>query len=134
MCFWRDKKDIIIKMATYYELSFQFESSCKVLIEDEFQVNWQILGSDILIWLKGRINEREYLAFGLSGSDTRTQMEGSDVVVVWQKRGSASDIEIVDYNLHSKQQVHLKFLFLYELNIIHTGIHSLQNISELHFT
>ena len=42
------------------------------------------------------------MAFGISGSNTRTDMVGADVIVVWVKDGVAN---AVDYLLTARQQV-----------------------------
>lgn len=44
----------------------------------------------------------QYMAFGISGSNTRTDMIGADVVVVWVSSGIAY---AVDYLLTARQQV-----------------------------
>ncbi|XP_022080693.1 protein Skeletor, isoforms B/C-like [Acanthaster planci] len=76
--------------------------NCAVMIDDEFQASWMISGSSIQIRLSGRVGKEQYLAFGVSGSTTRTLMDGSDVAVVWEKQDGT--IGVVDYNLQSKQQ------------------------------
>ena len=43
-----------------------------------------------------------YMSFGISGSNTRTDMIGADVVVVWVTNGVAN---VVDYILTARQQV-----------------------------
>lgn len=45
------------------------------------------------------------MAFGISGSDTRTDMIGADVVVVYVKNGVAN---AVDYLLTERQQVSME--------------------------
>ena len=44
----------------------------------------------------------QYMAFGISGSNTSTFMVGADVVVAWVDNGVAN---AVDYYLTSRQQV-----------------------------
>ena len=44
----------------------------------------------------------QYLAFGISGSNTRTDMIGADVIVVWVSNGQPN---AVDYLLTARQQV-----------------------------
>ena len=44
----------------------------------------------------------QYLAFGISGSNTRTDMVGVDVIVVWVSNGQPN---AVDYLLTARQQV-----------------------------
>ena len=47
----------------------------------------------------------QYLSFGISGSNTSTDMIGADVVVVWVNDGVAN---AVDYILTARQQVSVK--------------------------
>ena len=44
----------------------------------------------------------QYMSFGISGSNSSTDMIGADVVVVWVKNGVAN---AVDYILTARQQV-----------------------------
>jgi len=44
----------------------------------------------------------QYMSFGISGNNSRTDMIGADVAVVWVKDGVAS---AVDYILTARQQV-----------------------------
>ena len=79
-------------------------------MEDQFQARWRINSADstITVQLSGRVEAGNYLAFGLSGSNTMTLMDGSDVVVAWMDKQSMSPM-VVDYNLQSKAQVRCNF-------------------------
>ena len=84
-----------------------YQEQCEVLSNDEFHVTWQIDPTEqaIDITLEGRVAPDTYMAFGISGSSTRTAMIGSDVAVAWiapSLRGN-----VVDYSLSSRQQVRL---------------------------
>ncbi|XP_063964125.1 protein Skeletor, isoforms B/C-like [Lytechinus pictus] len=57
--------------------------NCAVLKEDQFQVSWTVDGDQIEISLVSRQGINEYMAFGPSGSDSRTIMTGSDVAVAY---------------------------------------------------
>ncbi|XP_034940095.1 protein Skeletor, isoforms B/C isoform X2 [Chelonus insularis] len=57
-------------------------SNCKELLEGRVQVQWELRNEDVQIKLSGRINEDQYVAFGLSGQEGKAQMAGGDVVVV----------------------------------------------------
>ena len=46
----------------------------------------------------------QYMAFGISGSDARTDMVGADVVVTWMNDDGPNAI---DYYLTNRQQVRL---------------------------
>ena len=78
--------------------------NCNVLQEDELQVRWAIKGSGLEVELASRIQPGNYMSFGLSGSDNRTLMDGSDVVVAWMDAITMTP-KVVDYNLQSKAQV-----------------------------
>ncbi|XP_068625732.1 protein Skeletor, isoforms B/C [Battus philenor] len=70
---------------------------CKQLHRD-FQVSWEVFGNQITIELAAQIGDNEYMAFGISGNDTRSQMVGADVAVVHYnttlRQGSAGDYNV----------------------------------------
>ncbi|XP_038219529.1 protein Skeletor, isoforms B/C [Zerene cesonia] len=70
---------------------------CKQLHRD-LQVSWEVFGNQITIQLAGMIGANEYMAFGISGSDSRSQMEGADVAVASfdaaLQRGDAPDYNV----------------------------------------
>ncbi|XP_022080796.1 protein Skeletor, isoforms B/C-like [Acanthaster planci] len=76
---------------------------CEVLSDNEFHVRWKVEAPNIKVELAGRVEPGNYLAFGLSGSDTRTRMVGSDVTVAWMDQTTMSPM-VVDYRLHSRAQ------------------------------
>ncbi|PIK52391.1 hypothetical protein BSL78_10703 [Apostichopus japonicus] len=59
--------------------------NCKVLVEDKFHIGWTVDEANNKITLEfiGAVDIREYMAFGISGSDSETNMVGSDVTVVF---------------------------------------------------
>lgn len=69
--------------------------NCRQLHKD-FRVSWEVFGPAITIQLAGQVMEDEYMSFGLSGSETSSQMLGSDVVVAYidGARGYATDYNI----------------------------------------
>ncbi|XP_063541866.1 protein Skeletor, isoforms B/C [Cydia strobilella] len=71
--------------------------SCRQLHRD-LQVSWEVFGVQLTIQLAGKIGDNEYMAFGISGSSTRSQMEGADVAVASfepkYQRGRATDYNI----------------------------------------
>ncbi len=81
--------------------------NCEVLINDTYQVRWTIEGEIINIALSGRIKPGNYLGFGLSGSDSRTQMVESDVTVAWLNE-PGTEAYAVDYYLSAYQQVSIQ--------------------------
>ncbi|KAK0093076.1 hypothetical protein PV326_014361 [Microctonus aethiopoides] len=70
-----------------------------IQLHKKYQMSWEIFGPQITIQLSGQIAEDEYMAFGLSGSEEKSQMEGADVTVAYMDgvRGFA-----IDYNITAK--------------------------------
>lgn len=64
----------------------------------DYQVSWEVFGNQITIELAGQIGESEYMAFGISGNESSSQMLGADVAVAHfdarQQRGFATDYNI----------------------------------------
>ncbi|XP_067928629.1 protein Skeletor, isoforms B/C-like [Watersipora subatra] len=76
--------------------------NCEAMSE-QLQVSWLITNDSITFELAGNINRNEdYMAFGLSGSTTRPQMNDADVVVADYREGSTP--RAVDYFITSKAQ------------------------------
>jgi hypothetical protein len=46
-------------------------TNCRELLEDRLQVQWDINANEVQIQLTGRINEDQYMAFGISGQNGR---------------------------------------------------------------
>lgn len=69
------------------------------------QISWEIFGAQITIQLAGQVDEDEYMAFGLSGSNTQSQMLGSDVAIAFVDghRGFATDYNITALTPVSEQ-------------------------------
>ncbi|XP_043510950.1 protein Skeletor, isoforms B/C [Frieseomelitta varia] len=70
-----------------------------IQLHKRFQVGWEIFGPQITVQLTGQIGEDEFMAFGLSGSETSSQMEGADAVIAYVDgtKGYA-----IDYNITAK--------------------------------
>ncbi|XP_028176410.1 protein Skeletor, isoforms B/C-like [Ostrinia furnacalis] len=70
---------------------------CKQLHRD-YQVSWEKFGNQITIELAARIDENEYMGFGISGSDSKTQMLGADLAVAYydakMQRALATDYNV----------------------------------------
>lgn len=96
-----------------------------IQLHKRYQISWEIFGPQITVQLAGQVgaynhrfhaallsngnfenfvfsDEDEYMAFGLSGSETSSRMEGADVVVTYLDgtRGYA-----IDYNITAKAPV-----------------------------
>lgn len=71
--------------------------NCRQLHKN-LQVSWEVFGPQITFQLSGQVEKDDYMSFGLSGSDTSSQMIGGDVVVAYidDIRGYS-----VDYNITS---------------------------------
>lgn len=71
--------------------------NCRQLHKD-YRVSWEVFGPQITIQLAGNVGKDEYMAFGISGSDSMSQMQGADAVVAYidGHQGYA-----VDYNITS---------------------------------
>ncbi|XP_050530488.1 protein Skeletor, isoforms B/C [Daktulosphaira vitifoliae] len=67
-----------------------------VQLHKKLQVTWQVFGPYITIRLAGQVDEKDYMAFGFSGSDNNAQMMGADIAITYFDgfRGQA-----VDYNV-----------------------------------
>lgn len=65
-------------------------------LHKNFQVSWEIFGPAITFQLAGMVGEDEYLSFGISGSQERSQMVGADVAVAYINgyQGYATDYNI----------------------------------------
>lgn len=61
-------------------------------------VSWEVFGPQITFQLSGQVGENEYMSFGISGSETSTQMIGADVVVAYIHGGRGFT---TDYNITS---------------------------------
>ncbi|CAB3258621.1 unnamed protein product [Arctia plantaginis] len=70
---------------------------CKQLHRD-YQVSWEVFGNQITFELAAHISEDEYMAFGISGSETSSSMLGADVAVA-QYDGALQRGLATDYNI-----------------------------------
>lgn len=70
---------------------------CEQLHRD-IQLNWEIFGPQITFELVARINNNDYIGFGISGSDNSSQMIGSDVSISYLEAhfGFTHDYNITD--------------------------------------
>ncbi len=62
----------------------QTKLNCEILDGDSgLEVRWAIAGRSVVTQLVAKLDEGQYMAFGLSGNDRATQMVGGDVTVAW---------------------------------------------------
>lgn len=59
--------------------------NCKQLHKN-LQISWEVFGPAITMELSGFVDETDYMAFGLSGDNSKSQMLGADVVVAYIDR------------------------------------------------
>ncbi|XP_076678715.1 DM13 and DOMON_DOH domain-containing protein skeletor isoform X2 [Andrena cerasifolii] len=85
-------------------VSPQSKLNCEVL-EDRlaFEVRWAVAGDSIVAQLVGKLDDGQYMAFGLSANPERSAMVGGDVVVAWVNKQTLQGYA-VDYFLDSKSQ------------------------------
>lgn len=78
--------------------------SCIQLLNGRMQVQWESIVDGVIIRLSARMDENEYMAFGISGAEGRTQMIGGDVAVAYFNRDDGK-FYVDDYILNAKSQV-----------------------------
>ncbi|KAK2712009.1 hypothetical protein QYM36_010890 [Artemia franciscana] len=82
----------------------QTKLNCEVLFDDlALEVRWALAGESIVMQVVGKLEDNQYMAFGLSGSTTSNRMVGGDVVVAWYDRLSGKG-HAEDYFLAAKSQ------------------------------
>ncbi|CAH0777887.1 unnamed protein product, partial [Bemisia tabaci] len=85
-------------------VSPQSKLNCEVLHDDlAFEVRWAVAGDSIVLQLVAKLEDGEYMSFGLSGDDKKNKMIGGDVVVAWINHETLSGFA-VDYYLDDKSQ------------------------------
>ncbi|XP_076631544.1 DM13 and DOMON_DOH domain-containing protein skeletor isoform X1 [Colletes latitarsis] len=85
-------------------VSPQSKLNCEVL-EDRlaYEVRWAVAGDSIVAQLVGKLDEGQYMSFGLSANPERSLMVGGDVVVAWVDKKTLQGYA-VDYFLDAKSQ------------------------------
>nr|CAH0099112.1 unnamed protein product [Daphnia galeata] len=68
--------------ATTGQQSHEFDS-CIQLLNGRMQVQWEAILDGVIIRLSARMEENEYMSFGISGAEGRTKMIGADVAVAY---------------------------------------------------
>ncbi|XP_028028127.1 protein Skeletor, isoforms D/E isoform X2 [Bombyx mandarina] len=85
-------------------VSPQSKLNCEVLNEEfGFEVRWAIAGDSIVLQLVAKLDDGEYMSFGISGHPSRVQMVGGDVAVAWVDKDSFMGYS-KDYYLDAKSQ------------------------------
>ncbi len=103
--FYKDKiKNILcLNFQTTTTTQRPKSTNCKEIIDGKLQVQWEIQEDYLVIELFGRIQEEQYMAFGLSGANGRAQMKGGDVVVAFYDRSKLA-FRCEDYYLSHLSQ------------------------------
>ena len=88
-------EDVLAPPSTY--------DNCEPL-SNELQVSWTVdqTGNRAFFQLCGCVDAGDYMAFGLSGSDSAVAMVGADAVVTWH---DSEGTGAVDYYLSARAQV-----------------------------
>ncbi|KAE8752192.1 Skeletor [Frankliniella occidentalis] len=82
----------------------QSKLNCEVLHDDlAFEVRWAVAGDSVVLQLVAKLENNEYMAFGLSGDSKKSVMVGGDVVVAWVDKNTLKGTA-VDYILDAKSQ------------------------------
>ncbi|XP_074095643.1 DM13 and DOMON_DOH domain-containing protein skeletor isoform X1 [Cotesia typhae] len=85
-------------------ISPQSKLNCEVLDNNlTFEVRWAVAGESIVIQLVSRLDDNNYMSFGLSANPERSLMVGGDVVVAWVDKETLQGYAI-DYILDGKSQ------------------------------
>lgn len=79
--------------------------NCETMLEKNLNVAWKVKSNLISFTLSGQVAPGEYMSFGISGSSTKSAMEGADVIAAWidkdTKAARAVDYRVKDYSLCS---------------------------------
>ena len=78
--------------------------SCIELLDGRMQVQWESILDGVIFRLSARMDDNDYMAFGISGVDGRTRMIGGDVTVAYFNSDD-NQFHADDYHLSSKSQV-----------------------------
>ncbi|CAH2058944.1 unnamed protein product, partial [Iphiclides podalirius] len=82
----------------------QSKLNCEVLYDElAFEVRWAVAGDSIVLQLVAKLEDGEYMSFGISGSPNHSQMVGGDVAVAWVNKTTLKGYS-VDYYLDAKSQ------------------------------
>ncbi|OWR41524.1 DOMON domain-containing protein [Danaus plexippus plexippus] len=84
--------------------TLQSKLNCEVLFDElAFEVRWAIAGSSVVLQLVAKLEDGEYMSFGLSGDPEHSVMIGGDVAVAWVDKETLKGYSD-DYYLEGKSQ------------------------------
>ncbi|KAI8422931.1 hypothetical protein MSG28_014034 [Choristoneura fumiferana] len=82
----------------------QSKLNCEVLYDElAFEVRWAVAGDSIVLQLVAKLEDGEYMSFGISGDPSHSQMVGGDVAVAWVDKTTLKGVS-KDYYLDAKSQ------------------------------
>ncbi|CAK1594785.1 unnamed protein product [Parnassius mnemosyne] len=85
-------------------VSPQSKLNCEVLHDElAFEVRWAVAGDSIVLQLVAKLEDDEYMSFGISGNPEHSEMVGGDVAVAWVDKSTLKGYS-VDYYLDAKSQ------------------------------
>ncbi|XP_048506172.1 protein Skeletor, isoforms B/C isoform X1 [Athalia rosae] len=85
-------------------VSPQSKLNCEILQDDlAFEVRWAVAGDSVVFQLVAKLDDGQYMSFGLSPDPKKTVMIGGDVVVAWVDKQTLQGYA-VDYFLDAKSQ------------------------------
>nr|XP_022902500.1 protein Skeletor, isoforms B/C [Onthophagus taurus] len=85
-------------------VSPQSKLNCEVLQDKlAFEVRWAVAGDSIVLQLVAKLDDGEYMSFGVSGDEKHSSMVGGDVVVAWIDKDTLKGYA-QDYFLQDKSQ------------------------------
>ncbi|XP_058466228.1 protein Skeletor, isoforms B/C [Malaya genurostris] len=85
-------------------ISPQSKLNCEVLLDDlAFEVRWAVAGESIVIQLVAKLEDGEYMSFGISPDTAKSIMVGADAAVVWVDKATGKGYA-QDYYLDAKSQ------------------------------
>ncbi|XP_058062739.1 protein Skeletor, isoforms B/C isoform X1 [Anopheles bellator] len=85
-------------------ISPQSKLNCEVLLEElSFEVRWAVAGESVVVQLVAKLDDGEYMSFGVSPNPQQSQMVGADVAVVWVDKSTGKGFA-QDYYLDAKSQ------------------------------
>ncbi|XP_049281488.1 protein Skeletor, isoforms B/C isoform X1 [Anopheles funestus] len=85
-------------------ISPQSKLNCEVLLDElAFEVRWAVAGESVVVQLVAKLDDGEYMSFGVSPNPQQSQMVGADVAVVWVDKATGKGYA-QDYYLDAKSQ------------------------------
>ncbi|XP_067142966.1 protein Skeletor, isoforms B/C-like isoform X2 [Centruroides vittatus] len=89
-------------MQSLKAMSMNFDN-CEEIFPDKMHVRWNVFDKNLYVQLVGKVGDKEYMAFGLSGKEDIAYMIGSDIVLVYYDK-SKLQANAVDYYITAKAQ------------------------------